>query len=123
MVERMADMPAGVIGLRASGKLTREDYREVLEPALQEAVDTGAARVVFVIESYEGLEGRALIEDLRTGLRVELHDRKQWKRLGVVTNQEWIGKAMHLFAWAMPGDLRVFELDELDEAKNWAAAD
>jgi len=123
VVERMADMPAGVIGLRASGKLTRDDYREVLEPALQEAVDTGAARVVFVIDSYEGLEGRALIEDLKTGLRVELHDRKQWKRLGVVTNQERIGKAMHLFAWAMPGDLRVFELDELDEAKSWAAAD
>jgi SpoIIAA-like len=123
VVEKMADMPAGVIGLRASGKLTRDDYREVLEPALQEAVDTGAARVVFVIESYEGLEGRALLEDLKTGVRVELRDRKLWKRLGVVTNQEWIAKAMHLFAWAMPGDLRVFDLDELDEAKGWAAAD
>jgi SpoIIAA-like len=64
-----------------------------------------------------------LLEDLKTGLRVELHDRKLWKRLGVVTNQEWIANAMHLFAWAMPGDLRVFDLDELDEAKSWVAAD
>ena len=31
MIERMDDMPAGVIGLRASGKLTRDDYRDVLE--------------------------------------------------------------------------------------------
>src|SRR5262245_12892410 len=123
MVERMDGMPAGVIGLRASGKLTREDYREVLEPALGEAVDSGAARVLFVIESYDGLEGRALLEDLKTGVRVELHDRKRWKRLGVVTDEEWIGKAMQLFAWAMPGDLRVFDLDELDEAKSWASAD
>ena len=30
MVERIDDMPAGTIGLRASGKLTRDDYREVL---------------------------------------------------------------------------------------------
>jgi hypothetical protein len=34
----MHDMPAGTIGLRASGKLNKADYREVLEPALREAV-------------------------------------------------------------------------------------
>ena len=28
---------------------------------------------------------------------------------------------MHLFAWAMPGELKVFELDQLEEAKAWAA--
>ena len=36
MIERM-EMPAGVIGLRATGKLTRGDYRQALEPALREA--------------------------------------------------------------------------------------
>jgi hypothetical protein len=30
MVERIDDMPAGTIGFLASGKLTRDDYREVL---------------------------------------------------------------------------------------------
>ena len=59
MVERMDGMPEGVIGLRAAGKLTRDDYREVLEPGLQEAVDSGAARVVFVIDDFEGLEAGA----------------------------------------------------------------
>jgi len=32
MIERIEDMPAGTVGLRASGRLTREDYRKVLEP-------------------------------------------------------------------------------------------
>jgi hypothetical protein len=123
MVEKMDGMPDGVVGVRAAGKLSRDDYRGVLEPALQEAVDSGAARVVFVIEGFEGLEGGALLEDLRTGLRVEFHDRKRWKRLAVVTGHDWIAKAMHLFAWAMPGELRVFDLDEVDEATSWAAAD
>jgi hypothetical protein len=27
MIERIDDMPAGTIGLRASGKLSREDYQ------------------------------------------------------------------------------------------------
>ena len=29
---------------------------------------------------------------------------------------------MRLFAWAMPGELKVFEMDELDEAKSWVAS-
>lgn len=30
MIEKIEDMPAGTIGFRASGKLSREDYREIL---------------------------------------------------------------------------------------------
>lgn len=34
MIAAIEGMPAGTIGLRGSGRLTREDYRDVLEPAL-----------------------------------------------------------------------------------------
>ena len=122
MIERMDDMPAGVIGLRASGKLTRDDYREVLEPALKEATDSGEARVLFVLPDFDRLEAGAWIEDVKTGLGVEIRHRSAWKRLAVVTGVDWIAKAMHVFAWAMPGELAVYEMDELMEAKAWVAA-
>ena len=89
MVERMDGMPEGVIGLRASGKLTKEDYAGVLEPALKEAMDTGGARVVFVLTDFEGLEAGAIPEDIKTGLGVEVANRKNWKRLAVVTDVDW----------------------------------
>lgn len=44
MIEGIEDMPAGTVGLSASGKLSKADYREVLEPALSEAVESGARR-------------------------------------------------------------------------------
>jgi hypothetical protein len=121
MVERMNDMPAGVIGLRAAGKLSRDDYREVLEPALKEATDSGEARVVFVLTDFGGLEPGAWLEDVKTGFGAEIAHRGAWKRLAVVTDVDWVAKAMQLFAWAMPGELEVYELDELDDAKSWAA--
>ena len=122
MVERMEDMPDGVIGLRGSGKLTKDDYTGVLEPALQEAMDTGAARVVFVLTDFEGLELGAMPEDIKTGLGVELANRKNWKRLAVVTDVDWVARAMRMFAWAMPGELGVYEsLDDLERAKTWVA--
>jgi hypothetical protein len=46
MIERIEDMPAGTVGLRASGKLTRDDYRQVLEPALNEGVEAGELRLL-----------------------------------------------------------------------------
>ena len=37
MIERITDMPAGTIGFRTTGKLSREDYERALEPAMREA--------------------------------------------------------------------------------------
>lgn len=122
MVERMGDMPDGVIGLRGSGKLTKEDYTDVLEPALKEAMDSGEARVVFVLADFDGLELGATFEDIKTGLGVELGNRKTWRRLALVTDVDWVARAMRMFAWAMPGELGVYEsLDDLEKAKTWVA--
>ena len=41
MIERIAEMPAGTIGFRAAGHLTRDDYADVLIPDLREAMDSG----------------------------------------------------------------------------------
>jgi SpoIIAA-like len=121
MIERIDDVPAGVIGLRASGKLTKDDYVNVMEPALKEAVDTAEARVLFVLPDFDGLEREALFEDVKTGLGVELKNRSAWKKLAVVSGVDWVAKSMRLFAWAMPGELKVFEMDEMDKAKEWVA--
>ena len=121
MIERLEDMPEGVVGLRASGKLTRDDYREALEPALQEAMDSGEARVVFVLADFDGLEAGAVPEDIKTGLSVEFAHRKEWKRLALVTDVDWVAKAMRMFSWLMPGELGIYRLDELEEAKTWVA--
>jgi hypothetical protein len=121
VIERIEEVPAGVVGLRASGRLTRDDYRDVLEPALKEAIDSGEARVLFVLPDFEGLEPGAWIEDVKTGIDVEVRNRAAWKRLAVVTAVDWVGKAMGLFAWTMPGELEVYEMDELEEAKSWVA--
>lgn len=121
MIERMEGMPAGTIGLRASGKLSREDYVEVLEPALREGVDSGELRLVFVLADFEGLEHGAWAEDMKTGLRTWVRDHSAWKRFALVTDVEWVAKAMRVFAWMAPGETRVFGLGEVDAARDWVS--
>ncbi len=119
MVERIADMPAGTIGFRASGKLNRDDYRQVMEPDLRSAAEAGEIRMLFELTSFDGLEPSAWFEDMRTGLGLGVGHHSAWKRSAIVTDVEWVAKAFKLFAWMTPGEVEVFKLDGLEDAKRW----
>lgn len=121
MIERIEGMPAGTIGLRASGRLTREDYQQVLEPALREGVESGELRLLFAMPDFDGLKPGAVIDDIETGLRAWVRDHSAWKRFALVTDVEWVAKAMRAFAWMAPGEVRVFSLGEQDQAERWVA--
>lgn len=119
MIERIDDMPVGTVGLRASGKLSRDDYRDILEPALEQGVASGGLRLLFVLTDFEGLEHGAWIEDAKTGLNAWVRNHSVWKRFALVTNVEWVAKAMRMFTWLTPGEVIVRDLDGLEEAKAW----
>lgn len=121
MIERVEEMPAGTIGLRASGKLSKDDYRTVLEPALAEGVESGELRLVFELTDFDGLEAGAWIEDVKTGLSALVRNHSAWRRFALVTDVEWVAKAFRLFTWMTPGEVETFELDGFEQAKAWVA--
>jgi SpoIIAA-like len=121
VIERINDMPAGTVGLRASGKLSKADYRDVLEPVLRAAAEAGELRLLFALTDFGGLEPGAWIEDVKTGLDVLIRHHSAWKRFAFVTDVDWVAKATHMFAWLIPGEVTIFDLDQLEEAKTWVA--
>jgi hypothetical protein len=73
VIEPLQDMPAGTLGFRASGRVSREQFREVLEPALRAAVDAGEVRMVFALgPGFERLELGALREDVKAAITLGL---------------------------------------------------
>jgi hypothetical protein len=121
MIERIDDMPVGTIGFRASGKLTKSDYRDVLEPVLRGAAEAGEIRMLFVLTDFDGVEPAAGIEDLKTGLGIGIGHRSAWKRTALVTNVDWVAKAFKLFAWVTPGEVEVYGAEQLEDARAWVA--
>ena len=122
MVETIEEMPPGTIGFRAVGELTREDYREVLEPALRAAVETGDVRMLFVVDDGFEMDAGALLEDAKTGLQLGLGHLSAWKRTAVVTEVGWVARAIKSFGFMAPGEVKVWDCDALDEARAWVAA-
>src|SRR6516165_4934596 len=117
MIKELTDMPAGVIGFEASGKLRAEDYRDVVLPALERAAKSGEVRFLIVMSEFDGMSGEALWQDLKVGIE---HFRA-WKRIALVTDIEWITHLTSLFGWLTPGEMRTFSLSERDQAVAWVA--
>jgi hypothetical protein len=121
MIEVLADMPKGVIGFHVSGRLLGDDLRE-FKPTMEEMLKTGEIRIVEVIASdYEGFGPGGLIEDLKLGFGSLLQHHSAFKRIAVVSDKEWVAHTLHALAWMVPGELGLFTLDELEQAKDWAA--
>ena len=121
MIELLPDMPAGVTGIRVSGRLRGDDLRE-FKPTMDDLAKSGEIRIVEVIEpDYEGFGPGGLVEDLKLGFGALIHHHSAFKRFAVVSDKDWVAHALHAFAWMVPGELAMFGLDEIERAKEWAA--
>ena len=121
MIEVLSDMPQGVIGIRVSGRLHGDDLRE-FKTTMEELVKTGDIRIVEVIApDYEGISPGGVVEDLKLGFGTLMKHHSEFKRIAVVSDKDWVAHTMHAFAWMVPGELRMFGLDELEQATKWAA--
>ena len=122
MIEMLSDMPQGVMGFRVTGRVSGEDLRS-FQPSMEALLDTGEIRLVEVIaDDYEGFGPGGLAEDLKIGLGTLVRHHSAFTKVAVVTDKEWVGRTLHLLAWMVPGDLELFGLDELEQAKEWAAS-
>ena len=122
MIERLEDMPEGTIGFRVKGEVEREDYTDVLVPALKAVAESGGKLRQLYLIDMEEIEPGALWEDAKTGADLGLHHRDAFEKAAIVTDQRWLVKAAGLFGFMAPGELRVFPTAELTQAKDWVAS-
>jgi hypothetical protein len=117
MLERIENVPDGVIGVRARGKVTRADYRQTMEPLFDE-IRSGGRRVRFVYHfgpDFESFTGGAALLDMRMAIQyLRLLD-----RCAIVSDVGWIRKASRLAAQMTPCPVRVFANEDWSEAIAW----
>jgi SpoIIAA-like len=119
MISALTDLPEGVIGFEASGKIAAEDYRDVVVPAIEQAVKAGEVRFIIVMRDFDGISGGAIWQDLKMGIE----HLRSWKRIALVTDIEWMSHLTDLFGWMTPGETKTFPLNQQDEAIQWVAAE
>jgi hypothetical protein len=114
------DLPEGVVGVEAHGKVTADDYEQVLVPALDAARErSGRVRILYVLgQDFPDYTAGAAWEDTKLGLG----HLRAWERIAIVTDADWLHRAVHGLGWMMPGEVKVFRGSELDSAREWVTS-
>ena len=109
-----------MVALRGTGTVTGDDYKTVLAPAIERAT-TGGRKAKLLLELGDGFEGYdpgAILADATVGGG----HLGSFERIAVVTDAEWIRRAIQLFGGLIPGDVRLFSVAERTAARDWIGA-
>lgn len=118
MIKQLSDLPAGVIGFEVTDKVTAEDYRDVVIPAVEAAAKAGEVRFVIEIPEFHGMTPSAVWHDLEIGFE----NFRKWKRIALITDIAWMTHMTHLFGWMTPGEVKTFASSDRDQAITWVSA-
>jgi hypothetical protein len=117
MLEKLHDLPHGIEGLKAVGKVSKEDYEEVFEPLLDDA-RREHRRIRFLYHlgpEFEGFTPSGAWEDAKIGLRAL----RRFDGCAIVSDLGWIRGSTRFVGFVMPCPVRVFWNRERDEAIEW----
>lgn len=120
VITQIEGLPENVIGFEAKGEVTSDDYDNALVPAIQAQREKfGSVRFLYVLgDDFEGYSGGAMWDDAKLGFD---HPRS-WEKVAIVTDSDWIERSVKALGWMIPGEIKVFDDDDLDDAKEWIAA-
>ncbi|MGI0115608.1 STAS/SEC14 domain-containing protein [Zooshikella sp. RANM57] len=103
------------LSLKATGKLTHDDYEKFnpeLDSALADAKDAKIKAVIDTTE-LEGFEPRAMWDDLKLGLK----HRNEFEKVAIYGNKNWQKTAAKIGSWFVTGEVQYFE--NKNDAIDW----
>jgi hypothetical protein len=122
VIENVGDLPPGTLGFRASGTLSSDEYREMIDP-IYAALEQGEKLNIYfeLADDFHGLDWGALLQDMKAAGSIGLKHRSSWQRMALVTDKDWVKHGATAFGWLAPGELRLFDLREQEAARAWLA--
>ncbi len=106
---------AKVLVVKATGKLTKEDY-EALVPKVEQLIQRfGKVRILFEMEDFHGWNAGALWQDIK----FDIKHFKDIERLAMVGDRKW-EKGMSIFCKPFTtAKVKYFDVNKADKAQDW----
>ncbi len=111
MIENMPKSQGNILGLKATGKLTDADYKDILVPGIEAIVkEYGKVNFLFYLdEDFKGWEVSALWDDFKLGLG---NTKGGIAKFALVGGPLWVQWAMKLDNFIMLGWVKIFSVDK-----------
>lgn len=118
MIEIIKDLPSGVVGIASRGKISKEEYADIVIPAIQsELRNHDKVNILFLMDDHAGMDMSALWQDFSFGI-------KHWNdfdRIAFVSDVGWVRNMATAFGWMVPADIKMFHGDEVNKARAWVS--
>ncbi|AKM05031.1 MULTISPECIES: STAS/SEC14 domain-containing protein [Burkholderia cepacia complex] len=115
MIQYRTEPDSPVIEISVEGKITDHELREAIERMRGDLELNGKTRVLERIEHFTGIEPKALWTDITLGVPVS----RKVTRAAVVADAGWIRASIHLARFFTKAEVKVFHVDELEQARVW----
>jgi hypothetical protein len=119
MIAQIESLPTNMVGFRAVNEVTEEDYNRVVIPIVKDLVSkTNTLNYLFVLDtSISNFTFGAWFKDALVGVK----NITKWKRAAIVSDVKAMKTITEIFSFLMPGEFKVFEHKDQQEAINWVS--
>lgn len=109
--------PEDFVAISAHGLVTHADYEQVMIPLLTKTANVyGKVKLLYVLGSdFDAVNAGSAWEDAKLGL-LSMHD---FDRIAIVTDIEWIHRAVKIFTPLICRPVGVFQTGETTVASAW----
>lgn len=121
MIQQINDLPANVVGFKATGEVTREDYENTIIPAVSNLIKTtGEINYLFVLDTeLKNFTPGAWVQDMLIGIK----NLSKWHRFAIITDSEGIKTFTELFSKLVPGEYKAYTHADYDKAVDWLSSE
>jgi len=116
MIEIIEGLPKKVVGIAVKGRVTKEDCRDVLLPAMKKSLQRHD-KIRLYYELSCRFPGSAW-DDLDLGIE----HASRCERVAIVTDVAWVRLTVKALRFLIPGEIRVFPTDQAPEGRAWITA-
>jgi len=117
MIEFLPESHGNVLGVKASGKVTDGDYKDVLIPKMDSLLEEyGRGRFLYYLsDEFESFELGAIWDDMKYAAG---HSDK-FDKLALVGGPAWVDWTANISRHFVKAEIRTFTADELAAAWEW----
>jgi len=118
MIEQIKDLPPNMVGFRASGEVTKDDF-DIVHTEVEKLVDEiGKLNyLLFLDNSPADFTAGAWMQDALLGIR----NITEWNRAAIVSDSDAVIGFTNVFSKVIPGEFRGFHKNDYLEAVSWTS--
>jgi hypothetical protein len=118
MITHHIDPEAHIIEMTIGEKVGREELNNLFKEIEGPLHEWDKIRVLKRVDALPEMETMAWVDDFKFAFK-NFASFKKVDKVAVVTDKAWIAKYSELMGPVIPAEVKVFENEDIDEARSW----